>query len=178
MVSVSPDSWMQRCSSSSTRSFRSAFSCMREVKRCWSFSMAACKAWWTSTGTPPSGENNKKKGLFLSTNSKKKTNNKEKTKHQLFHFTPSKKNRTIFSPECSWSCSQWACWPGVWSCWLLWLWWCCCSSLMATAAWCLAATWSRCSSSSCLRASSRSASTWAKAPRINSSYGGLREEDE
>ncbi|PWA26961.1 hypothetical protein CCH79_00000952 [Gambusia affinis] len=33
-----------RCSSSSTRSFRSAFSRMREVKRCWSFSMAAFSA--------------------------------------------------------------------------------------------------------------------------------------
>ena len=54
MVSVSPDNWMQRCSSSSTRSFRSTFSCMRVVKRCWSFSMATCRAWWTSTGTPPS----------------------------------------------------------------------------------------------------------------------------
>ncbi|TNN73813.1 hypothetical protein EYF80_016021 [Liparis tanakae] len=31
MVSVSPDSWMQRCSSSSTLSFRSAFSLMREL---------------------------------------------------------------------------------------------------------------------------------------------------
>lgn len=60
IVSVSPDSWMQRCSSSSTLSFKSAFSCMREVKRCWSFSMAACRAWWTSTGTPPSAESKAK----------------------------------------------------------------------------------------------------------------------
>lgn len=105
---------------------------------------------------------------------------KKKSSEFWFSHLQANKNVVTFSPECSWAWSQWVWWSGVWSCWsvtALWL-WCCCSSLRATAACCLAARWSRCSSSSCLLASSLSASTWAKAPRINSSYGGWGEDGE
>jgi hypothetical protein len=60
---------MQRCSSSSTRSLRSTFSCIREVKRCCSLSMAPRRASWTSAGTaaPPGGREEREPQVYNTT---------------------------------------------------------------------------------------------------------------